>query len=275
MHLAVYNSLLFTSGRLGQRAIDMYTLIEDLGGDAEQLWYEHKIANLKNEFQVVSQYQTIQAMKAIDHILQFYGDGWFVICHLMKYVFVPTTTTTNRLLLQTGLSPNTETLYFDEDHNYPRPLLYGAIYMAAYRTRLGHGEEISCIISLLVEHGANVHYIFPDQLDTASSWRDLSTLWKLALRAEFETGWLNALQDAGVDVDEYRWEDIRRRKQAIRLRGATRSGVDERVLELPSISGLRCRPCHRKHCRKHYLCGILEDREWDTCERETHERKAI
>jgi hypothetical protein len=278
MHRGAYASLTLESGRSGQNAPAMLMLIENLGGDTEQLWYEHKCANANDKHQVLSQHQTEQSMEAIDLVLRQSGDGWFVLCHLMSYVLDPTTESSLLLqhMLQTGLSPNLELLCGHKDHRCTIPLLYHAIHRVAEQTRLGYKEDINCIISLLVEHGANIHYILPETFDGATKWYDLAVLWTLAYNQEFETVWFNALHGVGVDVDEYQWEDIRRRKQAIRLRGATRSGVDEQVLELPSISGLRCRKC-RKYCEKHNR-GILDDREWDEYEdrqREKRERKAV
>jgi hypothetical protein len=273
-----YGILALDFGRSGQNAPEMLMLIESLGGDIEQLWYEHKFTNHNEQFQGPSQHQIEGLMKSIDLVLRHSGDGWLVLCHLTFYVFYPTRENFFRLqtMLQDGLSPNMGILFSDHENLLPIPLLCEAMYRAAEQLRLGHEEDTGSAISLLVEYGANIHYIFPETLENASSWQDLKTLWNLALGQEFETGWLNALHDAGVDVDGYRWEEMRRRKQAIRLRGATRSGVDEQVLELPSISGLRCRKC-RKYCEKHNH-GILEDREWDEYEdrqREKRERKAV
>lgn len=61
------------------------------------------------------------------------------------------------------------------------------------------------------------------------------------------------LKENGLDPDEVYLEDERQRKQSMRLHGAKRSGFDECVLELPSISELRCRACRRKYCRKHCI----------------------
>jgi hypothetical protein len=278
MHAGVYATLTSKYGRSGLNAPEMLMLIESHGGDTEQLWYEHKLRNGNNELLVLSQHRKAQLMKAIDLILRHSSDGWFVLCHLTSYVLNPTIESTVLLqtMLHSGLSPNLELLCFLRGYQFSRPLLYHAICRAVEKTRLGYKEGIDCIVSLIVEYGANIHYILPETFDGATKWYDLATLWTLAYNQEFETVWFNGLHGVGADVDEYQWEDIRRRKQAIRLRGATRSGVDEQVLELPSISGLRCRKC-RKYCKKHNR-GILDDREWDEYEdrqREKRERKAV
>jgi hypothetical protein len=265
MHYGVHKALTPNFIDSGQNAPEVLNLIESLGGDTEQLWYEHKDFNDSESLRVLSPRRTEQLMKAIDLIVRHSGDGWFVLCHLAAYVFSPTTESSLLLqtMLQTGLSPNLELLYGLKDDRCTIPLLYHAMHMVVEQTRLGYKEDIDCIISLLVEHGANIHYILPETFDGATKWYDLATLRTLAYNQELETVWFHGLHDAGVDVEEYHWEDIRRRKQAIRLRGATRSGVDEQVLELPSISGLRCRRCRRKYCSSDHNWGLLDDREWN------------
>lgn len=244
--------------------VDMIALIEGFGGRIEQVWYEHKYANLDLQFQTVPEHPFIQqVMKATDQILQHAGDGWYFICHLIMYALSPTPTGPYLLhaMLQAGLPPNTEVIVLDEGIESTQPILALAVPRAAKISIPDHAtENVGCVVSLLVQHGANIYYQRPKSFDKASSWYDVGTLWTLSYNQNFKTGWLNALKDAGVDVDEYCWEDIRRTKKAIRLRGATRSGVDEQVLELPPISGLRCRPCHRRYCRKHSR-GIIDDRE--------------
>jgi len=112
----------------------------------------------------------------------------------------------------------------------------------------------------LVQHGANIYWSEAENFEKASDWHELRSLWVNTIGWDVEAEWFRALEENDTDVDEYRWEDIRRRKQAMRLRGATRSGVDERVLDLPSISGLRCRSCRRKYCDIHHR-GIFDEPE--------------
>jgi hypothetical protein len=274
MHHGIYSSLSSQYGLSGYDATEMYTLIEGLGGDIEQLWYEFKSVNLRSDLETGSEFDTEQLMKALDQVLLQSGDGWFVLCHLMLDVLIPTTTNVVLLktMLEQGLSPDMETLYARYGYHYTRPILFEAICKAALKTRSGNTEDAGCIVTQLIQHGADIHYIYPQSLDRASRWNDIITLWHSADGRDFERGWFDALQDAGVDVDQYCWEDMRRTKQAIRLHGATRSGVDEQVLELPSISGLRCRPCHRTFCREHNR-GILAD--FERSERGKPQRKAL
>ncbi|CAO2654084.1 Nn.00g108170.m01.CDS01 [Neocucurbitaria sp. VM-36] len=84
--------------------------------------------------------------------------------------------------------------------------------------------EYWCIITTLVRGGADIFVIEPDSLDVAMTFQ-----------------WESALREYGLVPEDVYQEDIQRRKQAIRLRGATRTGIDEGALDLPSRSGLRCR----------------------------------
>lgn len=60
-----------------------------------------------------------------------------------------------------------------------------------------------------------------------------------------------ALEWSGLDLDYVILEDQRCRKQAFRLCGATRSGIDESVLDSPSIRRLRCRRYSQTYCNNH------------------------
>ena len=107
------------------------------------------------------------------------------------------------------------------------------------------------ILVYLIKAGADIFSIDAEDLDWATTWTKLYTLWTWAIAFNIDEEFLVAVEESGLDVDDFRWEDTYRCKQEIRLRGARRSGVDEEVLKLPSRSGLRCRPCRKKYCKRH------------------------
>ncbi|OAL48249.1 hypothetical protein IQ07DRAFT_93694 [Pyrenochaeta sp. DS3sAY3a] len=102
-----------------------------------------------------------------------------------------------------------------------------------------------CILVCLIRSGADIHYIFEDSFDHASSWYDLESLGVFSVAWDSATEWDRAVLEAGFDLDQYLSDDRQSRKHSFRLRGATRSGIDERVLDLPSTAGLKCRRCRR------------------------------
>jgi hypothetical protein len=106
---------------------------------------------------------------------------------------------------------------------------------------------------LLIMLGAEIHAIEPCSFDRAESWSELISHCENAMEMWLFHDWRLALEWSRLDPDHVFLEDQRRRKQAFRLRGATRSGVDETVLDSPSIDGLRCRRCSRRYCNNHDL----------------------
>jgi hypothetical protein len=214
--------------------------------------------------------------------------GWYLLCNLLTRMLYPTST--NLSILQTclrrGLKP--DATIDRKDNENPRPLLFVAMNFAAAekanRQQSPHLSQppmkvdldtyedqsfarnvppvdLECIITKLIHAGANVHHIFAEDFDKSLNWRDVETLWAYAQVIDIEEELVAALRMCNIDVDRYFWEDIRTRKQAIRFNGATRSGIDEEVLKMPSISGLRCRACRRNDCWNHHR-GFLEDREF-------------
>ena len=109
-------------------------------------------------------------------------------------------------------------------------------------------EAYARIAKLLIERGADIYAI-----ERPPSYRSMvETPCALARRLDVLDEWSAILQDSGFDPDKVFLEDERRLNQALRLRLATRSGVDESVLELPSIDGLRYRLCRRAYCDIRY-----------------------
>jgi hypothetical protein len=108
-----------------------------------------------------------------------------------------------------------------------------------------------CIVSTLIEAGADIYYMDSKKFDGPSSWSSIWTLWNWASRYDVLNEWEAALRECGLNPDEVLREDVQRRKQAFRLHGATRTGVDEEMLALPSAAGLRCRICRSKYCEEH------------------------
>lgn len=108
------------------------------------------------------------------------------------------------------------------------------------------------IVSLIVG-GADIHYIYPRFFDRMTRWSGLLTPSRFALCVGVFDDWRLALASSGRDPDDVFLEDDWRRKQAFRLRGATRTGIDEAILDPPPMSGLRCRRCRRRYCNNHFL----------------------
>jgi hypothetical protein len=116
-----------------------------------------------------------------------------------------------------------------------------------------------CLVSTLIEAGADIHYMDSEKFDGPSSWVSIRTPSLWAFKYDVKPEWEAALRECGLDPTEVLREDVQRCKQAFRLHGAKRTGVDEEMLALPSAAGLRCRICRRKYCGKHgtrtYLNG--------------------
>jgi hypothetical protein len=108
-----------------------------------------------------------------------------------------------------------------------------------------------CIVSTLIEAGADIYYTDSEDFDGPSSWLSIWTPWDRASQYDVLNEWEAALRECGLDPTEVLREDVQRCKQALRLHGATRTGVDEEMLALPSAAGLRCRICRSKYCTKH------------------------
>ncbi|KAJ5026189.1 hypothetical protein PSV08DRAFT_402501 [Bipolaris maydis] len=111
-------------------------------------------------------------------------------------------------------------------------------------------ETVLNVVFLIVL-GADIYFTKPGSFDGAEHWTDLITYCQKAMEIRCFHGWRLALEWSRLDPDHVFLEDQRRRKQAFRLRGATRSGIDESVLDPPSINGLRCRRCSRRYCNNH------------------------
>jgi hypothetical protein len=108
-----------------------------------------------------------------------------------------------------------------------------------------------CIVSTLIEAGADIYYMDSEEFDGPSSWSSIWTPCGWASQYDVLSEWEAALRECGLNPDEVAQEDAQRCKQAFRLHGATRTGVDEEMLALPSAAGLRCRICRSKYCTKH------------------------
>jgi hypothetical protein len=108
-----------------------------------------------------------------------------------------------------------------------------------------------CIVSTLIEAGADIYYMDSERFDNPSSWLSIWTPWYWASHYGVEPEWKAALRECGLDPTKVLREDVQRCKQALRLHGATRTGVDEEMLALPSAAGLRCRICRSKYCTEH------------------------
>ncbi|PSN71730.1 hypothetical protein BS50DRAFT_234907 [Corynespora cassiicola Philippines] len=116
-----------------------------------------------------------------------------------------------------------------------------------------------CIVVALIQAGADIHHMVPWTIEGAQRWTDIQTPWWLASQLGKSGYWREALFEYGLDPISTWREDMKRRKQALRLRGAWRSGIDEQILDLPSSTGLRNRWCHRK---QHSCWAIGYQAEW-------------
>lgn len=212
-------------------------------------------------------------LQAIDILPSSIQDRWYKLCLLMIDVWSRPTPNSVALIegyLDRGLNPNLQFHY----KGYNRSLLDCALQklrLAMEKTKLQsvasnreigtlstHGltegtmhneREVPawCIVSALIKGGADIYHIDAEDFDDAATWKDLYTPWDWAAMNDVEDEWFAALRDSGLDPDRVRDEDIQRCKQAFRLYGATRTGVDERTLDLPPVSGLRYRPCRQQH----------------------------
>jgi hypothetical protein len=112
--------------------------------------------------------------------------------------------------------------------------------------------ELTGIVELLIKAGADIYYQEQWCFDTAepgnfSIWQPSDVAFRLGVLNE----WHTALRNCGFDSDEIDYEGTRRDREAVRLRGVKRTGIDESVLSLPSYRGLRCRRCRRRFCSTH------------------------
>jgi hypothetical protein len=233
--------------------IDLVRLVQDVGGDLDQVlskdWSRRFDGEIKPE-------QVQKLISVAEYIEAHTHAGWSTVVCSLGRVYSPTESnwTVLRTCLQRKLSPDIGFFTRPDPSGVQVPLLFNALWNLCrtkeIRNEFEQLEETKdprlwCIAALLIQHGANIHWIDPEDYHKALNWRELRTLWDCARSWNVEFEWFRALEKNGIDVDLYRWADIRR------LRGATRSGIDEGVLDLPSVSGLRCRPCRRKYCKKH------------------------
>jgi hypothetical protein len=215
-------------------------------------------------------------------------DAWrWLLQRFGRSMFRPSEQSQNflRSAIRTGLGPNrhigyrtiTKTTHNkDREHHYSVPLLGTALFMMSqekkeetYKEANTISEKVSqendvqvnkdgtltlplwCIISTLIEAGADIYYMYSEKFDGPSSWLSICTLWDWASQHDVLNEWEAALRECGLNPDEVLREDVQRCKQAFRLHGATRTGVDEEILALPSAAGLRCRICRSKYCTEH------------------------
>jgi hypothetical protein len=209
-------------------------------------------------------------LDTIDHMTTHVYGGWDIVCYSLHTFLRPSHEHLDliRACFERGLNPTTSprsrtnplgtAIYYASETKMNKLGQENADRFAEEMlstdqsvAHSGPQPELWCIIALLIRHGADIYYMDLVELDPESKWSDLSTLWDLAIDWNMEAEWFNALEECGVGVDDYKTEITRRCKQAIRLHRATRSGIDEQVLELPSSSGLRCRKCRRRYCGKH------------------------
>ncbi|KAF1834915.1 hypothetical protein BDW02DRAFT_317692 [Decorospora gaudefroyi] len=120
-------------------------------------------------------------------------------------------------------------------------------------SRAGEFARLMYTARALTRAGVNIYYINSEILDKASTWvyilRETLCTWASAIGIVPE--WKLVLKECGLDPDKVFWEDESRCKQLMRLHGATRTGIDERVLEMPSTEGIRCRLCRGSYCDSH------------------------
>lgn len=106
----------------------------------------------------------------------------------------------------------------------------------------GHASRL-CVVQTLVQCGADIYWINPKYFDHAFEWLELMTPSMYACGLGLLGEWYAALQECGLDPVQVIIEDEKRRREAFRLRGAKRTGIDEEALDLPSFTGLRRRIC--------------------------------
>lgn len=109
------------------------------------------------------------------------------------------------------------------------------------------------LIVLLIAWGGDIYAIRSHHFDNLQHWSDLITHCTQARLTDAFDEFRLALYWSELDPDQVFLEDERQRKPAFKLYGATRSGIDETVLALPSVDGLRCRLCRRQYCNNHYF----------------------
>lgn len=97
------------------------------------------------------------------------------------------------------------------------------------------------VVKTLVEAGADIYHINSGDFDVATDWTHIRDLWWYADDCGVLLEWEAALEECGIVHDEAYKEGERRVKQAFKLRGARRTGVDEEYFALPSFAGLRRR----------------------------------
>lgn len=176
------------------------------------------------------------------------------------------------LILQNGVSPNRASSMLmvpltyaiinaghhnDESRKYfPRPYVKEFLLgpnSPEYSKGLNKPFKFLLCIVVLIMGGADVYYMLPRSFEWAKHWSELISHCQRAKSEGISNVWSIVLSWSGLDPDRIFLEDERRRKQAFRLRGATRSGVDEAILDPPPIDGLRCRKCRRRYCNNHDL----------------------
>ncbi|KAF2794643.1 hypothetical protein K505DRAFT_336751 [Melanomma pulvis-pyrius CBS 109.77] len=106
------------------------------------------------------------------------------------------------------------------------------------------------VVKTLVEAGADIFHMNSSDFDIATDWTHIRDLWWYADDGGVLLEWEAALEECGIVHDEAYKVGKRRVKQAFRLRGARRTGVDEEHFALPSFAGLRRRACCWKN-REH------------------------
>ncbi|PSN73861.1 hypothetical protein BS50DRAFT_580735 [Corynespora cassiicola Philippines] len=127
-----------------------------------------------------------------------------------------------------------------------------AVVRAKKKKRMGESIDLPLwhCLALLIKAKADIHYQRPQSFDHASHCTDIETISHYALSVDVGNEWDLALRECGLDPDDVYRENFQRMKRAFRLYGATRTGIDEQSLDVPSASGLRCRSCRRKVCQR-------------------------
>lgn len=266
--------------------IRLLQVLWDSDWDMEQVWLECNIDGFMPEdpFSGVIDVP-LSLMEGIRYMISRSHNGWHHCCaSLHRLLTTPSNLglAVTEALLGEGLDPNIKIISVNLSEDSPHlPLLISAFRglqlhkkdARSHRPPLNYppvqhepdpatepdSPKPWCIIATLVRSGADIYYLFEEIFDQASTWREISSLIQIAQGFGIFAEWLEALSEVGIDIDQYLWKDLQTRKQAMRLHGAKRSGVDEQVLALPSNSGLRCRRCRRAFCSDHYS-DVFEER---------------
>lgn len=257
-------------------------LAMDSGHDAYELWCELVSENLSAKKVVHIQFSKEIMGPYLKATNLFFNDLGISPWEMYFAVWAKTwclATESNLNNLKTavgiGLDPNLQAFN-------SRPLLHQAIY-GIRREKLsndgedgnrdstsgdeeGTGEEIGdsnaptrkekaklppwCLVKVLIDAGADLHRIDPNDFDNSVKWYSLRTPWTWAHHRGVTEEYWDAVGACGLNPQDVATEDVKRRKEAFRLQGAKRTGMDEEMLALPSRAGLRCRICSRKFCNQ-------------------------